>query len=94
MKNFIPGNHHNKSQIIRDVFKVNPAATNREIKNVIYKQFGFSVGSNLISQAVGTQGCRKSLAIRTSLIVEKCREVLVQCGNDIELAVRCLRMAA
>jgi hypothetical protein len=93
MKNFISANHLNKSQLIRDVYSVNPAATNREIKRVIYEQYGFVVGSNLISQAIGSQLRRKTLGIRTSLIVAKCRDILNECGNDIEFAVRCLRLA-
>ena len=93
MKNFISANQYNKSKIIRDVYALNPAATNRELKKVIYDQYGFSVGSNLIIQAVGSQTVRRGLGVRTTLIIAKFRDILQECGNDIDFAMRCLRLA-
>ena len=53
MKNFFSANSLNKSEIIRNVYNAKPAATNKEIKNVIRNQYGIEVGSNLIAQAIG-----------------------------------------
>jgi len=94
MKKYISANYYNKSQLIRDVYAVNPAATNREIKTVINEQYGFSVGSNLIIQTVGSQAVRRNLAIRATFIIAKCKDILQECGNDVEFAMRCLRLAA
>ena len=93
MNKCFSANKFNKSQIIRDVYSVNPAATNREIRMVIESQYGFRVGSNLIVQTLGSEKGRFGLATRTLLIVEKMRKIVAECGNDIEFATRCLRMA-
>ena len=93
MKSCISANAVNKSKIIRDVYSVKPSATNKEIKAVIESQYGFSVGSNLIVQAVGSEKQRNGLSTRTCLIVQRMKEIVADCGNDLEYAARCLRLA-
>lgn len=93
MNRCFPGNRLNKSKIIRDVYAINPSATNREIRMVIQSQYGLTVGSNLIVQTLGSEKCRVGLRTRTLMIVEKMREIVAECGNDVEFATRCLRMA-
>ena len=93
MKNFFSANSLNNSEIIRKVYNAKPAATNKEIKNVIRNQYGIEVGSNLIAQAVGSENGRKQLVNRTQFIVQKMKEIIGDCGNDVEYASRRLRMA-
>ena len=93
MKNCFAANSLNKSEIIREVYRSNPAATNKEIKKVVKQRYGFDAASNLLVQSIGSQKARQQLANRIVGIVKVAKDYLSMCGDDLELATRCLRIA-
>lgn len=86
-------NFLNKSELIRESFKLNPLATNRQIICDVKARHGVCVRSNLVIQAIGKEKDRKALAAFRPTILAAARALLEICGRDLVSAQLHLRMA-
>jgi hypothetical protein len=91
-KQFI-SNFHNKSDLIRRFYEMNPIATNRQIRTAIKTTFGVEVNSNLIIAAIGKYKTRIALAGAAASIINQAKSYLRICLDDIEQAIHFLRRA-
>jgi len=86
-------NFQNKSDLIRTVYKGNPTATNRMIREVVKKTFGVDVNSNLIIAAIGRYKTRITLGSAAASIMQQAKSYLRLCLNDLEQAIHFLKKA-
>jgi hypothetical protein len=91
--NHFQWNFQNKSDLIRTVYKSNPTATNRIIREVVKKTFGVDVNSNLIIAAIGRYKNRIALGSAAASIVQQAKSYLSLCLNDLEQAIHFLKKA-
>ena len=75
-------NFFNKSQLIREVSRVIPGMTNKQLKKIIRDQYGVDVGSNLIIAVLGKERSRKLLAPARDKLIQMGREWFEACGRD------------
>jgi len=75
-------NFYNKSQLIREVSRAQPGMTNRQVKKVIFDQFGIEVKSNLIIAVLGRERTRKLLAPLRERLLKLGQEWFDLCGKD------------
>jgi t-SNARE complex subunit (syntaxin) len=61
-KSGLNANFFNKSELIREVARAAPGATNKQVKKIIRDQYGIEVASNLIIAVLGRERTRKLLA--------------------------------
>lgn len=86
-------NFQNKSDLIRTVYKSNPTATNRMIREIVKKTFGVHVNSNLIIAAIGRYKNRIALGSAGTGIIQQAKSYLRLCLNDLEQAIHFLKKA-
>ena len=86
-------NFQNKSDLIRTVYKSNPTATNRIIREIVKKTFGVDVNQNLIIAAIGRYKTRITLGSTSSSIVQQAKSYLKLCLDDLEQAIHFLKKA-
>ncbi len=87
-------NFLNKSELIRESYSLNPAATNRQIMSDVKRRHGVSVRSNLIIQAIGKERDRKALVAYRPTILAAAKTLLDVCGRDLASAQHHLRMVS
>jgi hypothetical protein len=86
-------NFQNKSDLIRSVYKTNPTATNRMIREEVKRTFGVDVNSNLVIAAIGRYKNRISLGSAAASIIQQAKSYLRLCLNDLEQAIHFLKKA-
>jgi len=72
----------NKSQLIREVAKAVPGATNKQVKKIIRDQYGIEVGSNLVIAVLGRERTRRLLAPVREKLIQVGLEWFEMCGRD------------
>ena len=75
-------NFFNKSELIREVSKIFPASTNKQVKKLIMEKYGVVVESNLIIAVIGKERTRKLLAPIRKKLIELGKEWFNLCGQD------------
>lgn len=75
-------NFFNKSELIREVSRTIPGMTNKQVKRIIWEQFGINVGSNLIIAVLGKERTRKLLAPAREKLIQLGQEWFDLCGKD------------
>ena len=75
-------NFFNKSELIREVSRTKPGMTNKQVKRIIWEQFGINVGSNLIIAVLGKERTRKLLAPVRAKLIQLGKEWFDLCGKD------------
>jgi len=88
------GATENKSDIIRMVYKAQPLATNKQIKNYIKERYKIDVGANLIIAAIGRYKSRKILAPAREGLLKQSREFLKKFLDDADQCCWFIREAA
>ncbi len=73
---------HNVTQLIKNIHKIKPDATNHEIKEVLLEHHGLECGSNLIIQAIGSERDRLPLMERRDKLIPKALELLEICDGN------------
>jgi hypothetical protein len=91
--NHFQWNFQNKSDLIRTVYKSNPTATNRMIREIVKKTFGVDVNQNLIIAAIGRYKTRIALGSAASSIIQQAKSYLRLCLDDLEQAIHFLKKA-
>ena len=75
-------NFFNKSELIREVARAVPGATNKQVKKIIRDRYGIDVASNLIIAVLGKERTRKLLAPARSKLMQLGLEWFELCGRD------------
>ena len=75
-------NFFNKSELIREVSKICPASTNKQVKKLIMEKYGVVVESNLIIAVIGKERTRKLLAPIRKKLIDLGKEWFNLCGQD------------
>ena len=78
----LSNSRYNVSELIRDIHKTAPAATNAEIKDVLAELHGVECGSNLIIQTIGSERDRLPLMKRRDKLIPKALELLEICDGN------------
>jgi hypothetical protein len=81
-KSGLNANFFNKSQLIREVAKAVPGATNKQVKKIIRDQYGIEVGSNLVIAVLGRERTRRLLAPVREKLIQVGLEWFEMCGRD------------
>ena len=81
-KSGLNANFFNKSELIREVARAVPGATNKQAKKIIRDQYGIEVASNLVIAVLGKERTRKLLAPVRSKLVQLGMEWFELCGRD------------
>ena len=84
-------NFFNKSELIREVARAVPGATNKQVKKIIRDQYGIDVASNLIIAVLGRERSRKLLAPVRDKLIQLGREWFEMCGRDRGYCAELLR---
>jgi nucleoside diphosphate kinase len=82
IKSGLNANFFNKSQLIREVAKAVPGATNKQVKKIIRDQYGIEVGSNLVIAVLGRERTRRLLAPVREKLIQVGLEWFEMCGRD------------
>jgi nucleoside diphosphate kinase len=82
IKSGLNANFFNKSELIREVARAVPGATNKQVKKIIRDQYGIEVASNLVIAVLGKERTRKLLAPVRSRLVQLGLEWFELCGRD------------
>lgn len=75
-------NFYNKSELIREVSRAVPGATNKQVKKIIRDQYGIEVGSNLLIAVLGKERTRRLLAPVRGKLIQLGLEWFEMCGRD------------
>ena len=81
-KSGLNANFFNKSELIREVARAVPGATNKQVKKIIRDQYGIEVASNLIIAVLGRERTRKLLAPVRAKLIQMGLEWYEMCGRD------------
>jgi hypothetical protein len=81
-KSGLNANFFNKSELIREVARAVPGATNKQVKKIIRDQYGIEVASNLIIAVLGRERTRKLLAPVRAKLIQMGLEWFELCGRD------------
>ncbi len=82
----LSNSRHNVTQLIKNIHKIKPDATNHEIKEVLLEHHGLECGSNLIIQAIGSERDRLPLMQRRDKLIPKAMELLEVCNGNTVVA--------
>lgn len=94
MKTSMPENFYNKSELCRDVCRVDPSRTNKEIRIEVERRYGVKVAANLVVAACGTWKSRNDDAKNYSHIVKAFQKALETVGNNLDRGRLFLNQAA
>ena len=75
-------NFFNKSELIREVSKICPASTNKQVKKLLLDKYGVEVASNLVIAVIGKERTRKLLAPIRNKLIQLGKEWFQLCGED------------
>lgn len=70
----------NRSELIRTVCNIDPAQSNKQIREEVFRRYGIKVGGNLVCSAVGTREQRQRKAAKYPLIIAEAKRFLEHCG--------------
>ncbi len=87
-------NFENKSELIRNVYKKNPSASNAEIKKMVKAIYDIDVQSNLIIFSIGKFSVRRTLAPAFQNLKKEAKLFLAKYQDNLEQAIWYLRQAA
>jgi hypothetical protein len=82
IKSGLNANFFNKSELIREVARAVPDATNKQVKKIIRDQYGIEVGSNLLIAVLGKERTRRLLAPVRDKLIQMGLEWFELCGRD------------
>ncbi len=73
---------HNVSQLIREIHKIKPDASNQEIKDVLLERYGVEAGSHLVIQTIGSESKRLPLMQKRAEILPLAEKFLQACDGN------------